>query len=262
MTKKLHNFSFSKNRQPMKRKYGNTTTSTASTRRYTPRRYVRRRTGRSTAIVPGRTRQTGYFGRYNKLSSESKFFDLQEDSIIITDSGVIIQPSLNLITGGTSENNRIGRKCTISSIHMKGTLTLPPTLLPAETTDVCRIVLYLDKQCNGAAATFDDIFDSNITVQDEVFKYRNLANSGRFQILYDKTYSLESLSAAYNGTTTSFGGATKGFKINKVVNTPIEISNSGTPTITDIRTNNYGLLGISKNGLVDMSYVIRMRFVG
>ena len=69
----------------------------------------------------------GYYGRYKAvgLPEEKKFFDGELTSTAVLSAGAIITPSMNLITTGTGESNRIGRKCKVVSLHIKGRLILP-----------------------------------------------------------------------------------------------------------------------------------------
>jgi hypothetical protein len=100
-----------------------------------------------------------------------------------------------------------------------------------------------------------DILDTTPT--KDVYAFRNLQNSSRFAILYDKTYSIN----CGGGISTSFGENVKGLKINIKCNIPIEY-NASTPAITDLNSNNIGILGVSRDGIADTAYNVRIRFVG
>ena len=49
-------------------------------------------------------------------------------------------------------------------------------------SNLVRIIVYLDRQCNGAAAGVTDLLESA-----SYLSFRNLANQSRFKFLYDKT---------------------------------------------------------------------------
>ena len=58
-----------------------------------------------------------------------------------------------------------------------------------------RVMLYHDKQANGATAAVLDILESA-----DYQSFNNLVNSGRFRILMDRTYAMNYLTLASGGT--------------------------------------------------------------
>jgi hypothetical protein len=143
----------------------------------------------------------------------------------------------------------------LTSIHIRGDINIPANATASNTSDVARFIVYWDKQCNGAAATMADILDTSVT--NDVYAFRNLQNSSRFAILYDKTYSI----ACGGGISTSFGENVKGLKINVKCNIPIEYGAS-TGAITDLKSNNIGILAVARDGIADTAFVCRVRFTG
>lgn len=184
----------------------------------------------------GRTRVIGNYGRYNqpsKAHNEIKYHDLTLGSGVI--GGTTIYPAtgtLNLIAQGTGPNQRIGRKVTVTSIHFRG--YVDNTISTAASGFMMRVILYLDKQCNGAAAAGNDLLVDS-TILDS---YRNLDNSGRFTFLYDKVMTLNP-SIAYDSVAAGLANAVtiRRIAINKKVSIPIEFS-AAVPTIADIKSNN------------------------
>jgi len=87
-----------------------------------------------------------------------------------------------------------------------------------------------------------------------------LQNKSRFNTFMDRTYTVYPQSAQGNGTPTIGSG---GMNINdafyKKCNIPIEFSGA-TGAITEIRSNNVGLLVISRNGTAGFASQIRVRF--
>ena len=67
--------------------------------------------------------------------------------------------------------------------------------------DEVRVILYLDKQTNGAAAGITDILES-----DDFQSFNNLANKSRFRTLMDRTYDYNTPSAAGDGTANDSSG--------------------------------------------------------
>ncbi len=188
-------------------------------------------------------------------NSELKFFDTTRASHVPAAAGTISNPSLNLIVQGFDENDRIGRKCVIKGLFIKGTVFLASTTAAASTSDRLRVIVYLDKQSNGATATVTDILETAI-----IDSFRNLANSGRFQILSDVT---EPITIPGGGAPTgaeSFGEIFQNFSCSKAnLNIPVEFDGAS-GAITDITSNNFGVLAISQSATCNLNYIARVRF--
>lgn len=209
------------------------------------------------AAVPGVTRTGGYYGRYRSSArpsgtGELKFFD-STDSITVPTSGDV-NTSLNLIPQGVTESTRIGRKCTLKSIMLRGMVRLPNTSDPTKTADQVRVIVYQDKQANGATAAVTDILESA-----HINSFRNLANSGRFRVLMEREVTVNCQAGAYDGTNDQFGQVEKDFKAMIKCNVPLEFD-STTGAITEIRSNNVGVLAVSQNGAALLSYYARVRY--
>ncbi len=214
------------------------------------RKYTRR------SFVPGVDRTGGYYGRYSGRSGELKFLDTTLDDAVIAQSGVITT-SINLIAQGVTESERVGRKCTIKSVYWSGALTLPELSAAANPggADRVRLILYVDKQCNGATATQAGILET--TAYDS---FRNLSNSGRFQILVDKKFTINYLTlSAVNGSAMEHAQVVRQFDLYKRCNLPIEFDNT-TGALTEIRSNNIGVLIMCANGLAGIGSRFRIRF--
>ncbi len=187
---------------------------------------------------------------------ELKFLDTAVDDAIIA-SGGVITPTVNVVAQGVGESARVGRKCTLRSIMWRGALSLPEGELqgapgPGERF---RLILYQDKQANGATAAALDILET-VTVD----AYRNLANVGRFQILFDHHTTISRLTLSHFAVNSfSFSGVQSNFNFFKKCEIPIEFSGAN-GTIDEIRSNNIGLLVISDQGSGGLVSQIRLRF--
>ncbi len=217
------------------------------------RRASKRRAYRRGALaVPGYTRTVGYYGR----TGEVKFHDVDLDDAVVAANGTVTA-SINLIPQGTTEVTRIGRKCTITSIGWKFDMTLPVSANAAGvSSDHLRVMLILDKQCNGAAATALNVLET-----DDYQSFNNLANKGRFQTLMDREYDLNYITAAGNGTANDWAEAITSDSFYKKCNIPIEFDNT-TGAITEIRSNNLFVLLEGRSGVVGFASKIRLRFTG
>lgn len=208
----------------------------------------------------GFQRVGGYYGRYaptlrGRMAhslGELKFFDTIRAQQSSATAGVIHNSSLVLIPQGVTESTRVGRKCTLKKLSLKGQISMGSITTIGDTENQVRFIIYLDKQCNGATAAVTDILESA-----SVNSFRNLANSGRFQVLKDFKHVLMPRSC--------FAGASVPTVVkiscNLNLNLPIEYS-STTGALTEIRSNNIGILSVcdSALGLPSVAYTVRARF--
>ncbi len=209
------------------------------------------------------------------MRPEKKFldFDLSDTDIILNgqhasktgvhnDSSTIVD-----IPQGTGESQRIGRKCTLTNILMR--LEFQSIINQVSAADLVgadrgtvkiRVILYLDKQCNGTAAGATDILQNN-----SYNEYMNLANKQRFRILTDKLFVMNSNiiaagTAAANDTAVVLKNRI--IKIHKKVFIPIEYDSTG-GLENEIRSNNVGIFFWSSSAgkVALISSACRIRFI-
>lgn len=215
----------------------------------------KRKTYHQKNFKAGYDRRSGYYGRYAPSGAELKFHDVDVNDVSIAQNGTILNSgSVNLIAQGVTESTRVGRKCTIRKILWRYNMILNASGA-INTSETVRMILYQDKQCNGAAATVTDILES-----DNYQSFRNLANSGRFKILMDRVYSLQHTAGAGDGTANDAAPLDVNDQFYQDCNIPLEF-NSTTGAITEIRSNNLGVLILGRTGLVSqMDSKMRLRF--
>ncbi len=193
--------------------------------------------------------------RANGHKQELKFFDTDITDVAIAVNGTILADSVNEIPQGVTESERIGRKCTIHSINWRINLRLNQKADLLAASNTVRLILYLDKQCNGATAAVTDILEV-----DNYQSFNNLANKSRFRTLMDRTYELNASAASGNGTANDFGSVNINDTLFKKVNIPIELD-AAVGAITEIRSNNIGVLILSKeNDTCTFDSTMRIRF--
>lgn len=203
----------------------------------------------------GYLRTSGYY-KWQKRG-EYKFLDTTTNQFTVSQAGVVVDPTLVEIPQGVTQSSRVGRKCTIKKISMRGYTTIVPTDSANETADRVRIIVFVDHQANGAAAGVTDILETA-----DVDSFRNLSNVNRFSVLLDRTYSNNSIVAFTNGAGDDIGRHILNFSFNKTLNMPVEYDDSATTgAIGTIRSNNIGVLVIGQEDQYSvMSYVTRVRF--
>lgn len=160
-------------------------------------------------VVPGFTRTSGNFGRFSGRSGELKYKDFlavmdctQTPGSINGGTDQIL--SFCRVPQGTGPSFRIGRKITIKKIFVRGNVTYRFGGLAASTENPCgavRVILYVDKQTNGAAPNLDDLLTAPVESAKSPFDvvqnvyglaYLNLSEGGRFRILKDKKFVFNS----------------------------------------------------------------------
>ena len=219
-------------------------------------------------MQPGVSRTGGFYGRYRTTNryaqnggrgAELKFHDVDIDDAVIASAGTIQTPGLassascNTIAQGTTEVTRIGRKCVIRSINWRFQISLPAGVSSGNTADHVRVILYLDKQCNGAAAVVTDILEAA-----DFQAFNNLANKSRFRTLMDRRYDIAGPLSG-DGTTLDSGFSQMTDSLYKKVNLGIEFD-STTGALTEIKSNNIGVLLISSGGIAGFASKMRLRF--
>ncbi len=211
--------------------------------------------------VAGFQRTAGYYGRFGPgakgdAGPELKFHDLDIDQDPPATAGTIAEDSCVTIAQDMTESTRIGRKCVIRSINWRFRIVKKVSTAAADTSDVCRVILYLDKQCNGVTAAVTDILESA-----DFQSFNNLANKSRFRTLMDREYALNSCAGGGDGTTEDYGENVTIDSFFKNCNIPIEYDNSATTgAIATVRSNNIGVLLISQDAKCSFSSKMRLRF--
>lgn len=167
-----------------------------------------------------------YAQRGLQLSSgEFKSVDLHADNVSCsTTPGILL---LNGMTVGSSIDQRVGREVTLRSIQFQ-------YVVRANTAGVdqqVRVALVYDRQTNGAAPAFNDVFDySNVTAA------RKLENRKRFRILYDRTYTLNAIGEP---------GAQVARRFYRRLRHPVTFNSGSTGLVADITTGSFYLLFLS-----------------
>lgn len=185
---------------------------------------------------------------------ELKVFQFLETQDGISTAGDI-RASINGVGQGTGPSDRVGRNILLTSIQWRYALKLPSVSSAAvQTGDSVRLIIFLDKQCNGEDAGVTDIFD--IT---NIHSFLKLTNTDRFEILFDKLHDINYGGLTGGGFTFDQAGVIQNYSMKIAVNVNIEFSGA-TGLIDNIRSNNIGILFISQEGNTDLRSVLRIRY--
>ncbi len=181
-----------------------------------------------------------YGGRFQKSipkTGELKFFDTAISFTVDATAEVPATGQLTLIPQGVTDATRVGRKCTIKSVYINGSVSFVPGAT-ATAAMVMHLYIMLDKQANGAAATVSG--DSGIFTGTNLSSaLQNLSNAGRFQTL---RHIIVTLNPA-GGVASAWNIVIEQFSAYIRCNLPIEYdASAATGAITTIRSNNIFLV--------------------
>lgn len=196
-------------------------------------------------------------------AGEMKYFDTERTStavpVSLTWANSEFQPNVGTPTTllcptvGSAINQRIARKVKVYKIRVKGLITVAPlanqTAGPAAQT--VRILLVRDKQTNAAQAQGEEIIAAPTTgsALHAVSAFQSLANLGRFDVLKDKTLTIQGPQLSYDGTNIESAGLSRPFKMTHKYSKPIEVSfnavNGG--TIADVVNDSWCVYANSTN---------------
>lgn len=225
---------------------------------YTPRKRARTGTRTNPIVIPDRRPirrtniRTGGF-----LGMESKFLDLAYSATVAaTVSGAEADPTgscLNPVVQGDGESNRDGRKYVITSVYVKGVLSVTGGTSLDDPTVM--LTLVQDKQTNGAQLNSEDVLTSpGIAIN----AMRNLQYIGRFNVLKSMRIDMKPRSA-WNGT--AFSTSQTPFEMYVKCKIPV-FCNGTTGDVSTITDNSIHLIATSTSTAVTLSYNSRIRFQG
>lgn len=172
---------------------------------------------------------------------------------------------LTSITQGVAESDRIGRKYSIRSIHIR--CTVHKAALESQAGPIRnirgRILLVLDTQTNSTQMTATDCMDGGAA--DDTLSFRNLQNSKRFRVLWDKSWLLRPQNTN-EGAVNVFANAfttTPMMTYNKHFKKPIQvICDATTAVVGAISDNSLHFIGIGQDTTALFNAEVRVRFTG
>ncbi len=187
----------------------------------------------------GKYRKSGYYGRYKKRFSpgggvqvERKFLDSLSSALGVDDTttGSPLLENALTVEIGSGENKRNGRKIVITAVGIRGYIRWliegdgnTATVNTATDINKVRVLIVIDKQCNGVVADVSDLLD-NLVITDPLYAFNNLANKGRFITLYDKIHNFNRQIVKL--ATGDFTHVVKEFKFYKKCRIPVLYSGS------------------------------------
>ncbi len=201
---------------------------------------------------------------FRRLASrgELKFFDTTKAATAAATTGTLLDDSLNHVAQDASENGRIGRKIIVTRLHIRGSWQFASGPALANMDQRLRIIVFVDKQANGAAPTLADVVSTAGTVSIDAF--RNLSNVSRFAILHDRLHDVRVNAVLQDSATTGDNiPQNHTWRLNKKLNLIIEFDSSAADgSIATITSNNICVMAICAATATapTVAYTARIRF--
>lgn len=196
---------------------------------------------RSAAIRPRAVLRTGGL-LPNPTNVERKWKDTQ---VLDDATSTASITCLNLMTQGAGPSQRIGQRILVKSIQLRAHISRED--VASTTTEVMRIMLYYDRQPNGALPAITDINVTNATAS-----LRSMANTGRFFCLMDENVVI---------STANGGNSYEIFDKFIKCNLPVYYNAGNAGTIADLSTGSLLLIyvGDQAAGADDINVVANAR---
>lgn len=184
---------------------------------------------------------------------ELKFKDTTLAATAVTAAGNITNSTLVGIQEGNTDQTRVGNKITVKTVMLRGTVVLPTAATAASGADVVRVILYLDRGCNGSAATVAELLASA-----DYRAFNNLDNNDRFRTLAETTMSLNNLTNVPTAGGT-MSGVYANFFLKGKVNLPFKYKGN-TGAVADMANNNIGVMVIGRDEHATIEYIARVKY--
>lgn len=216
------------------------------------------------------------------LGIEYKFADqlISPTLVVATVAGAEVDPAttncLNAVAEGDGESERIGRKYTITSVHVQGAVYRQNRNGQTEFGDAnwVKIALIQDTQTNAAQLNSEDVFKS---IGSGALAFKNLQYAKRFKILHQETVAVPAgcgawklasqdlMTGTFTGSYDTAGTAVP-FSFNKKLNIPV-LCKGTSANVSDITDNSLHMIAMSNlsaanDSGIEIVYQSRVRFVG
>lgn len=220
------------------------------------------------SVAKANVRVSGMLGRGLKFHDASK----AETAIVTTSHLAMMDPVAGCLNGigiGDSMEQREGMKYILKSVYIRGTLIQDVIDDSATCFDpgIVRLVVFIDKQTNGAQCASTICFDDDLVATDETLVLRRIEYTHRCKVLYDKVHVLRRPFAMRDDVagppcTAALAGVVKPFIIYKKMNLPVQCISGGGSTVADIVDNSVHVAVVSREAGCKIAYQSRVRFIG
>lgn len=214
-----------------------------------------------------------------RFKPETKVVDITPTTVLIENAMTLSY--FNLIQEGVGNWNRIGRKINMKSLYITGLIAPTNANTAALAEDYNRIIVFYDRQANGANITFANLIQSRdqigTGVSNTALDHINMDNRERFIVLMDRRIVTPPIGA--NGVTatnnnitmeTNGEGSDGNMKIQRYIKLQgleTHYSNTTNPAVIgNISTGALGMVVISVNATgnsraYNFVYTARLKFI-
>ncbi len=216
-----------------------------------PRRYKKKSNGRPGYVSCGKmvysdASKALAMAKYLKsvVNVEYKNFDTQTLASAIGQTPAIVQ--LSNIPQGDTTITRDGASVKIVSLRFAYFVEAHASA----TNTVLRVMLVCDKQTNQAIYIAGDLLE-DVTANDAIISPRNLNNSRRFRVLYDRVHT-------FSNTGKQMAYYSKNIKLQLKIR-----FDGSTPSIADLTENSLSSMFVSNHAsnTPSVSHSVRLRYV-
>lgn len=188
---------------------------------------------------------------------ELKFLDTLYSAVTVATGGSATPVSLNLLAQGMTPITRVGMKIQVTSVQIKLRLLMAQSTTSANAA-LCRFLLVVDKQCNGALPVELELLSQS----GNVSAMRNPQNAHRFRTLWDHTFQLNAPGLAWNSSGETSSAMDQTVVFFKRLQTPVYYEGA-TAALTEVTQNNLVLFVYNNRSppVVTLSGVVRIRFI-
>jgi hypothetical protein len=203
-------------------------------------------------------------------STEAKAIDIPATAAAFSTTAVFTL--LNGMVPGTGSNNRVGRKISMKSLAIRGFVRYKQ-VGTAPSDDYLRIIVFYDRQPNGAAPAFGDVIqatDNGGGTTTDAIGPLNINNADRFKVLRDiywsTPYALAAEGVALAAKQNIQDCTRANYKMFIKLNGLEEHFNAGVAgTIADITTGSIFMMTVSRTAAANAQYEqvfsTRMRYM-
>ncbi len=196
-----------------------------------------------------------------KQCIEQKYHnDTQAAAVVPTQATAIITSVIGGIAQNVSATGRVGTRAFVWNIDIRGAFVLPAGTAESG-GDIIRCMVVQDKQSNGATPSIAEVLD--VTGTEPIYAFRNLENTRRYNILMDKTVSLEYDAAGGNGTAIETVQIRKLFSFSKHFESGLKVvydTLDATGADNKIMDNNVWVMVFSRRGAPTVEWESRVRY--
>lgn len=164
------------------------------------------------------------------VNAEKKFTDRSLNLSGVDTVGQVVNLVGNISQGNLSVSNRIGDKIKVTSVQVRGNFAV------ADTTNQVRLIIYQWFNDGNVIVPSDILDATQVAAGRGVHAPFNYQNSGQYQVLYDRIFSVSSQGPA---------AVPFDFKIKKIPRNKVKYSGASTTPVD----NSIVLLQISDSGI-------------